>query len=357
MLPVFAPGTRRLKRWIDPDWADFWLSHVSRTIRISRTLARVEKIRQETADMKQFVLRPNANWRSFLPGQCVPVRVLIDGVRHERYYSLTGAPGEPTLSFAVKRQKGGRVSTFLHERVRVGDVVEIGEAAGDFVLPAAPAPLLFVAGGSGITPVFSLLRAAVAVDAAVDVTLLYYARGEADFAFRADIERLAGDAPGVRAHFVAETDGPSRQLSGRFTEAHLRRLVPDYANRLTYVCGPAGLMQAVEDHWRRHELLASLRQERFGTPKQTGKPATHAPVSFRRSQRTTVHTGSSLLETAEEAGLRPAYGCRMGICRTCVCTKVDGVVRDRVTGETDEADNTRIRLCVSEPVGPVTLDI
>jgi ferredoxin len=80
-------------------------------------------------------------------------------------------------------------------------------------------------------------------------------------------------------------------------------------------------------------------------------------VTFRRSARTVDGGGPTLLAIAEAAGLRPATGCRMGICRTCTCTKIAGRVRDRVTGAVDDAPMSRVRLCVSEPLGPVTLDL
>jgi ferredoxin-NADP reductase len=342
------------QRLVDPHWVDFVLEHVSPTVRIARTLAVVEGVRSETPDIKTFLVRPNRRFRGFQPGQFVPVRVVIDGVVNERYYSFTSLPATKTVSFTVKRIPGGRVSNWLHDNVFTGSTLELGEPGGEYLLPAEPAPLLLIAGGSGITPNFSLVQAALNRRPGADVVLFYYARSEADFAFQRELLRLAQAHPGFRLHFFPET-GPHAQP--RFTRQQLDALVPDFAQRRAYVCGPAGLMEAVHSVWQEAGLAANLRREVFAAPTPAAKSSVKAAVTFRRSQRTVQSNKPSLLETAESAGLRPASGCRMGICNTCVCTKVSGTTRDRVTGAIDHTPNSRIKICVSEPVGPVTLDL
>ena len=141
-------------------------------------------------------------------------------------------------------------------------------------------------------------------------------------------------------------------MSGR-----MHRFVPDYADREAFLCGPPGLMRAVRALFGAEGLCDRLRIECFGPTLHAAAEPTDAPVTFRRSQRTVVNNRATLLDTAEAAGLKPANGCRIGICKTCVCTKVSGVVRDRVTGALDHEPNSRIRICVSEPIGPVTLEL
>src|SRR5579885_3598644 len=121
--------------------------------------ARVVRVIDETPDARTFVLRPNRRWGGFVAGQHVCVAIEIDGVRHERAYSLSSRPGEPTIAVTVKRQPGGRVSNFLHDAVRPGHVLALGRAAGRFVVPdPPPTRLLMLSAGSGITPVRSILR-------------------------------------------------------------------------------------------------------------------------------------------------------------------------------------------------------
>lgn len=345
-------------KWYLPDrhWIDFALSHVSKTARVARTLARVEQIVVETGDVKTFIVRPNANFGGFKPGQYVPVRVEIDGVRHERHYSLTGDAEAPTLSFTVKRQPRGLVSNWLHDHLRRGDVIEIGDAAGDFVLPdALPERLLFIAGGSGITPVYSLITSALKQRTNADIVLLYYARTAADFAFAVALSDLTIGCPNFRVELIAEQGAECR--TGRFSAVQLAELALDFAERETYVCGPAGLMNAVTTLWKENGLTERLHREVFSPATEDAVTAAVVPVNFRRSQRTVENNRPTLLQTAEAAGLRPANGCRMGICHTCTCTKISGVVRDKVTGAIDNTPGSRIRICVSEPLGPVTLDL
>lgn len=346
----------------DPDWIDFLLQHFDPTLSVRRTWARIESIHTETATMKSFVLRPNGPI-PFVAGQSIPVRVEWDGIVHERPYSPISAPGAATLTIAVQRHPEGIVSRWLHDRATVGDRVELGAALGAFVLPAQSAPLLLIAGGSGITAIYALLRAALQARGTADVIVLYYAARPADFAFVSDLRRLARDYRGLHVHFVAQRAKPERAprqrpTAARFGAAHLAAWAPDYADRQTFVCGPATLMDAVGAHWKDAGLGARLHGEAFAPPAvDTVRASRSAPVHFRRSVRTVEGTQPTLLAIAEAAGLRPASGCRMGICHTCSCTLVSGAVRNRVTGAVESRAGSRIRICVSEPLGPTTLDL
>jgi ferredoxin-NADP reductase len=344
----------------DPHWVDFVLQHLNPGLSLSRTLARLEAIRSETPDTKTFVLRPASGPLSFVAGQSIPIRVVLGGVVHERHYSPTSTPGEPTLSITVRHHPGGRVSGWLHEHARAGDIVELGPAAGSFVLPESiPARALFIAGGSGITAVLAVLRAALRADPATDACLLYYARRPCDFAFADALQQLERRHASLQVHRLVQQPDDGSAGAGHFSAAHLEAFVPDHAQREVFVCGPPGLLRAVTRHWTEAGLAAQLHSEAFA-PALDDDSAEARPsvaVHFRRSSRTVDGAESTLLAIAEAAGLRPPSGCRMGICHTCACTKVSGVVRDRVTGAVDREAGSRIRLCVSQPLGPVTLDL
>ncbi len=146
------------------------------------------------------MLRPSRRFAGFRAGQYVTVDVEVDGTRLRRCYSISSAPGRGrSFTITVKRAPGGAVSTWLHDRARVGDVVGIGEAAGDFVLPEhAPNGLLFLSGGSGITPVFSLLDDMAARGALENAVLVHYARSAEDVIFRDRLVALAERHPGFR---------------------------------------------------------------------------------------------------------------------------------------------------------------
>jgi ferredoxin-NADP reductase len=337
---------------IDRHWVDFVLAHANPLWSVVATKASLLQVRRESPDTSSFVLQPKSRWQGFRPGQFVPLRVRIDGVVHERCYSLTGPASATTLELTIKRRPGGIVSSFLHDHLRVGAVVELGPAQGDFVLPEVlPGKLLLIAGGIGITPLYSLMRDALARDRSTDVALVYYAHADRDFVFHAALDALAVVSPALRIDYV--TGGRSHAPCDVTT---LARIVPDWRERLTYVCGPEGLLEAVGAALAAADRSAWLRVERFGRKPTTVAGTVHT-VTYARSGVVSVAAGSTLLEAAECAGLRPAYGCRMGICRTCRCRKVVGPVRDLSTGAIDDAPGSDIRLCVTEPVGSVTLDL
>jgi ferredoxin-NADP reductase len=329
--------------------AEFWLREVNPAWSLGAVRARVMDVVEETTDVKTFVLRPNARWRGHRAGQYTVVEVEIDGVRVRRCYSISSAPADPFLSITVKRLPGGRVSGWLHDHVRRGDVLRLQPAAGEFVLPEPPsAALLMLSGGSGITPVMSMVRDLASRGAVRDVVFVHCARSRTDVIFRGALDELCARHPGLRLALCLDDD-PARP--GRFGEAELRRLVPDFAERETFLCGPAGLMERVERLWESVGAAGRLRRERFvsaAVPSESAGEALEAHVRLTRSGRSLTATGSSpLLEQLERAGERPAYGCRMGICQTCKCRKKSGVVRNIVTGAVSSEPDEDIQLCIS----------
>ncbi|HEY1587377.1 MAG TPA: FAD-binding oxidoreductase [Polyangia bacterium] len=336
-----------------------WSGALVPTWSATEILARVVEVVVETRDTRTFVLEPNRRWRGHRAGQHTMVEVERDGARVRRFYSLSSAPGGRRMSITVKRVPDGRVSSFLHESLRVGDIVRLSPAAGDFVLPDDHRPeLLFVSGGSGITPVMSILRDLDRRDAVEDVVFVHYARSRRDVIFGVELERLALRHPGLRVFLCLDDD------HGGFDEARLAAAVPDFAGRATFLCGPAGLMERVERMWHDAGASARLRRERFSAPprKQAsgadGSVAPEVAVTLARAGRTVaVASGAPLLETLERAGERPPNGCRIGICHTCKCTKRSGTVENLLTGAISDADDEEIQLCISVPRSDVELGL
>jgi ferredoxin len=141
----------------------------------------------------------------------------------------------------------------------------------------------------------------------------------------------------------------------RLSELQLRGIAPAYADTLTYACGPAGLVETVRDLYGERE---NLHVEYFKTSTITADPdnATGS-VTFSRSGDTVTNTGATLLDQAEALGLRPAYGCRMGICFTCTSRKSEGTVRNVVTGAESSVPDEDIQICVSQPLGDCAVDV
>lgn len=333
---------------------DFWMQEIDPAWSYRALRARVLEVIAETHDVSTFVLAPNRLWPGHRAGQFVTVEVEIDGVRMQRCYSLSSAPGDTHVAITVKRVQGGRVSSWMHDHVRRGDVVRLGVPAGDFVVRdvvrgAPPPKLLLVSGGSGVTPVMSILRDLSRRHAVGDVAFLHAARSRRDVLFEHELEELAARHPGLNVTFFVDDDV---MHGGRLDGDKLRAAVPDLAERDTMLCGPPGMMEALAPVWAESGLLHRLKIERFAPALRLAPPPDGAPAKVKlalvRSGRTvTTERAETLLEQLERAGERPVHGCRMGICNTCVCRKRTGAVEDIVTGTVSSEPDEDIRLCVS----------
>lgn len=372
MNTITAPNVRTLwrvlespvvARWVDEPLFDFYAGIFSPRITLRKVVARVESVRDEAASVKSFILRPNGHFKGFRAGQHVNLTVEIDGVRHTRSYSPSNAPDGRAVVLTVKRHLGGLVSSWLHDRLKKGDLVELGQAFGDFTLPRADAgKLLFIAGGSGITPIASLVRDLAARSRLDDVIVLVYDRAYSDFIFADELRMLARLHPGLRVHFAVTREAPAGgDLGGRFSAAHFDSVVQDIEGRQTFVCGPRTLVAEVQRLWAERAVRAPLATETFAPLDVTtnGSDLVSAlRVSATRSARTfSANTTIPLLAQAERAGLSPASGCRQGICFSCTCRKRTGVVRNLTTGAISSEPNEDIRLCVTAPLSDLTLDL
>lgn len=361
-VPVLA---ERLRRSARRAWRSPWLHPLNDTEAINALLGdlnprwslsevRAELLARipETPDTVSLLLAPNRLWPGFVAGQHVAITVEIDGVRQQRVYSLSSDPADSRhVQLSVKRQPGGRISNWLHDQLRIGDVVTLGAPTGDFTLPAQSDPLLLLSAGSGITPMRSLLHRLRRVAPTQDIVLLHVCRDAADRLFADDIDTLRDAMPGLRVQTLYSAQ--HRPALGELLAA-----VPDYAQRLTYLCGPAGFMASIEQHWQQAGLHQQLRLERFGLAPRLADDGSRAEVRCAKSDRVFTAAGiEALLPAAEAAGLAPAYGCRIGICRTCLCRKRSGVVENLVSGERSGAGDEWIRLCVSAPRSDLELDL
>lgn len=319
---------------------------------------RIEAVQRQTRDSVTITVRPNRHWQGFVAGQYARIEVEIDGVRRSRCYSLaSAAPGrDGAVEFTIKQQDGGLVSTFLYAYAQVGMVLGLSQAEGEFVLPESPTtPLLLVAGGSGITPVMSMLRTLDGRASSAPVSMLYYVRTAADTIYGDELAALFARHAGWQLRVIHTRDGGSH-----FSPAHVDALVADLAAVDTYVCGPAALIDALIALSAERGCEARLRHERFTAPVSTAviDPNTvSGELRFIRSERLATNDGRSLLDQAESAGLRPEAGCRMGICHSCTCRKTSGVVRDLRSGKLSSDGEEDIQICVSAAVGDVTLDL
>ncbi len=322
--------------------------------------AEISEVRHQTAKSVTLTLRPNESWRGLRAGQFVSLSVEIDGVRERRPYSPAGSQhtAREALELTVSTHPEGRVSRYLRDHARPGMIVGLSQAGGDFVLPERrPERVLLISGGSGITPVMAMLRTLCDEGFAGEVGFLNYARSPELALYTAELDRLAArhDRLAVARGFTR--GGGRRPITGRFCREHLRAAISEHAGAATFVCGPPALIDAVRAIWA-EDGLAEPAIETFTAPALTFETdGAEGLVSFAGSGRQAPNSGLPLLEQAEDAGLAPEHGCRMGICNTCRCRKTAGTVRNVITGEISTAREEQIRICVSVPLGDVTLEL
>ncbi|MFG2331255.1 2Fe-2S iron-sulfur cluster-binding protein [Streptomyces sp. NPDC048604] len=328
-----------------------------------RTVRVVEAVR-ETADAVSLVLDPGAAGLAYRPGQFLTVRIPGGGAR---CYSLASSPhtGEPPR-ITVKRVPGGVGSAWICERVAVGDELEVLPPAGVFGPADLDRDLLLVAGGSGITPVLSVAKSALAAGRA-RVALLYANRDEPAVIFRDELRELAEDYPArfTLIHWL-------ESLQGLPTADALAAPVAPYAARDAYLCGPVPLMDAAEAAVRatggrtvHRERYFSLADDVFAAP----RPVAAGPVVADPVGRTPGYTAAvvldgtvyevpggretPLLDALLAAGVDAPYSCREGACAACTCRIVSGeakLLRNEVLTDADLAEGYTLA-CQAVPLG------
>ena len=326
--------------------------------------AKVVKVWDETKDSRTITLQPGRGWRDHRAGQYIRVGVPIDGLRHTRTYSISSAPDskDGTISITVKAIPEGRVSQYLVRKLKVGTYLPIGEPQGDFTIPdAMPVHPLFITAGSGITPIMSILRSYVKEFRVLpDISHIHYAPHAYDVIFGKELEYLNKSQKNYNLHSIyTRSLGETSSKKLHFNSKQLEELCPDWRNREVWACGPAELMDSIEEHWSQAGLSRKLHIERFRAKlAKAPKDTLAGNVSFVKSNVQSSTDGvTNLLRVAEDAGLNPAHGCRMGICHGCDCKLVSGSVRDLRTGVITSEPGENIQICVSASVGDIEVEI
>jgi ferredoxin-NADP reductase len=343
-----------------PHGVDRYLELVHPMLTVRDLRAEVVEVRHQTPDTVTLTLRPTRQWKGFTAGQFVQVHVVIDGVRHTRCYSpATSQHHRGGFEITVKRQPDGIVSEYLGEQARPGLVVGLSPADGGFVLPGIrPARALLISGGSGITPVLSMLRTLADEGHTGEVVFLHYAYTAQDVPYAEELRAITEQYPNLQVVLAYTEQREGGDLHGYFGREHLEAVAPWFADADTFLCGPGPLMKAVREFYRAAGAEHRLHTEEFAPPPLTVVDGeVSGQVSFIRSGSTAANTGAPLLEQAEAAGLNPEYGCRMGICFSCTAVKKSGCTRNLLTGATDADPDREIQLCINVPVGDVDLDI
>ncbi|HEX3794148.1 MAG TPA: ferredoxin reductase [Acidimicrobiales bacterium] len=310
----------------------------------------------ETDDAATLVIKPGWGWApTYRAGQYVGIGVNLEGKWHWRSYSISSTPLDvPTrsrlLTITVKAMPEGFLSEHLVRGLEPGTIVRLALPQGEFVLPDPPPPrILFWTGGSGITPVMSMLRTMDRRGTLPDVVHVHSAPTSEAAIFRDERRALAERHPTLT--IVENFDDEHGMLDVR----RLMEVCPDWKDREAWVCGPGPMMAAAEAEWGKARLTKKLHLERFSAVLTTSAEGGH--VTFATSgKEADVDGATTLLEAGEAAGIQMPFGCRMGICHTCIVPLKKGVVKDLRNG-TEYQENAGVQTCITAAAGDCVLDI
>lgn len=338
---------------------------------------RVTKIVDESASIRSFYLQPDDGARGLLPyqaGQHLPIRIRMADIDKPviRTYTLSVAPSDGVYRISIKRD--GAVSNYLHDTIRLGDLIEARAPDGSFTIDARQKrPAVLIAAGVGITPILAMLRHIVyeglRTRKSRQTVLFQAARSKCDRPFGREIEELVKSSGGavrvvrVLSDIQGAEEGVDYDASGRIDVGLLSRFLP-FGDYDFYLCGPPQFTQSLYDGLRELNIADSrIHAEAFGPSSLTRsrdsgavvverpQPSTQpVPVVFTESlKEARWNPGSgTLLELAEIRGLSPEFSCRTGTCGTCK-TKISGGAITYVKEPTVPLAQDEVLICCAVP--------
>lgn len=326
--------------------------------------AKVVAVRNELTDVYSLVLQPGNRWGGFKAGQYIEITVEKNGRRISRFFSISSSPEyyarTGLIELSIKIQYKGRITPWLanyKNNNNFNNFISISKAQGNFVLSATSQPQLWIAGGSGITPFRSMLQQLALQSKQHNIQLLYYTQTADQVLFEQELVENASALSNVKVHFFNDPQ------HGYLSKEHLEQTCQDLSKRQIFICGPTPMIGVARQLV--NELGAQKTQihyEYFGAaPIDLPRDFSHSSlITFQRSALTKEVNNEqpkSLLEVAEEAGLTPVSGCRMGVCHQCVCQKKSGTVLNTLTGQYSDTGAGEVQLCVSVACDDLVLEL
>lgn len=355
---MFAPSIS-LKEFVQQalgaETLNFWMSKINPVWSVQRSLGKIVERHVEAKDSVTLVIKPNKNAALPQAGQHIMISAEVNGVRIARSYSTRAVKGKPALfAMTVKQVEGGKLSTWLCQQAKIGDVLHLGQPFGELQFPADQQPVLLLAAGSGITPMISLLQQQKFNRL---VQLHYWVKTREEACFVAEFLALQQTQPAFsfHLHLTQQSAEQTYEQQGRIQAEQFA--IDDLTNAHVLVCGPAGFVATAQQMMQSHVL--SWQAEAFSPPILKAADSTETiEITLQQQQRTlTVPVGQSILSALEAEGISHPVGCRMGLCNSCACGKVSGTTKHLISGvEQHEADSA-LRVCVSTARSNLVLDI
>ena len=337
---------------IDQHAANFWLQKFNSLWSVNQALGKIVQKENSAQNMVSLTIQFNRHFEVGQAGQHHPIFVEVDGIRYERSYSLTQLDSQHVL-LTVKKVDQGKVSAWLVEQSKVGDILEFGQPYGDMLLPEQAQTMLLLAAGSGITPMLSLLKALSKTDRMTQapIQLLYWVKEYADVAFKSRFEQLAEQYPNFsfQVFYTQEVDAGER-----LNQTHAA-LLENIENSVVYACGPSGFVAQAEQLFAHAQ---SFKSEAFSMTPVENSETGFVNVTLLKSKKVlAIPKGQSILASLEQQNVKPTHGCRMGICNKCVCNKVEGSTKNLVNGGQNSEPGNLLKICVNSAQSDLVIDL
>jgi ferredoxin-NADP reductase len=344
---------------------------------------RVAKINKESTSVTSFILKPidGQPLPLFPAGQFVVLRLLVDSGKSPviRSYSLSDLPAADHFRISVKNELNGTGSSFLCNRAREGDLLDVSAPRGSFTLHPSQSPVVLLSAGVGATPVMSMLHSLAAERSPREIWWIYGARNRVDHPFAEESRSLVKQLSRGRGYIVYSRPAATDQVGADFDapghiDAALLERIGVSRNSDLYLCGPSSFLQNMRDGLRNWGVLAeNVHTEIFGTLEAMtpgmaqvvhtphlpqGSPGSGPPVSFARSGITAAwdRKFASLLELAEACDVPVRWSCRTGVCHTCMTGLIGGsIIYNPEPLESPAPGN--VLVCCAQPNAGVTLDL
>lgn len=338
----------------------------------------VSDLHKTIRDAVVVTLRPEEpETFSFIQGQYLTFRRDFDGEQIRRSYSICAGLDDDCLQVGIKRVEGGAFSTWANESLKVGDRLEAMPPMGSFHMPVEPDSkrhYLMFAGGSGITPVLSIIRTVLAREPASRVTLVYANRAVNTIMFREELEDLKNLQMGrLNVIHILESDAQEIDLfTGRIDGEKCASLFECWIDIASvdaaFICGPEPMMLAIAESLRQHglddaqikfELFASSQPGRLKKPvksaddRAVGEKTDATIILDGSSRRLSIEPGQTILEAALANSMDAPFACRAGVCSTCRCKIVEGEAEMATNHalEDYEVERGYVLSCQATPIG------
>jgi len=332
--------------------------------KISKISAEITNVRHESTNIYTLILKPSSKWQTFKAGQFVQLSAEIKGSLITRTFSISSEPEyfktSGKIELTIRSQDNGLLTPWLRTSVQAGHTVYLSQASGNFTLKNQQKKKLFIAAGSGITAIRPILKQYKNEAWLKDAQLLFYVKNRTECLFLEDMNALK--SCGLNYKYIYSEE------SGRICQQHLDDFCDDLSNREVYLCGPPKMIETTNILLKDNLVPESnIFFEYFGPPPiqptnfSLGDDENFIQVDYLSSKKQVSFKADSppitLLDMAENEGLKPVSGCRTGVCHQCICKKKQGRVFNIKTKQYSDSGSEEIQLCLSVPISHVELEL